>query len=49
MDGAERKINESEHHFNGMSKEEKDVEEDKKLEEDIIEEFKEMKKLSGAS
>lgn len=49
LHGAEEKIHESEHHFTGMNKDEEDVKEDKKLEEDIHEEFKEMKKLRGES
>jgi hypothetical protein len=49
LHGAEDKIHTSEHHFAGMNKDEEDIAEDKKLEEDIIEEFKEMNKLIAGS
>ena len=44
LHAAEQKIHTSEHHFASMNKDEDDVAEDKKLEEDIVAEFKEMKK-----
>jgi Domain of unknown function (DUF4337) len=47
--GAEEKIHTSEKHFIGMNKDEEDIAEDKRLEEDIREELKEMKKLVPGS
>jgi hypothetical protein len=49
LHGAEDKIHTSEHHFATMNKDEADIAEDKKLEQDIREEFKEMKKLTTGS
>jgi hypothetical protein len=49
LHAAEEKIQTSEHHFTGMNKDEEDIAEDKKLEKDILEEFKEMKKMAGGS
>jgi hypothetical protein len=46
LHGAEEQIHTSEHHFTTMNKDEEDIAEDKRLEADIIEEFKEMKKIS---
>ena len=48
LHGAEEKIHDSEHHFSGMNKDKEDIAEDKKLEADIVNEFKELEKLSAA-
>lgn len=48
LHAAEEKIHKTEHHFASMTKDEDDIAEDKKLEEEIVAEFKEMKKLKGA-
>jgi len=47
LHAAEEKIQSSEHHYASMNKDEEDIAEDKKLEKDIVEEFKEMKKLTS--
>ncbi len=46
---AEHKIQQSEHHFASMNRDEEDVAEDKRLENDIIKEMEEIKKLSAGS
>jgi hypothetical protein len=45
---AEEKIHTTEHEFNHMNKDEEDITEDKKLEEDIVNEFKEINKMTDA-
>lgn len=42
LHGAEEKIHKNEHHFASLNKDEEDIAEDKKLEKDILDEFKEL-------
>jgi len=49
LHGAEEKIHTSEHHFAGMNKDDEDIAEDKKLEQEIVDEFKAMKKSAAGS
>jgi hypothetical protein len=49
LHGAEEKIQKSEHHFASLNRDKQDVEEDKKLEQDILDEFKELGQLLAGS
>src|SRR5260370_9859656 len=46
LHGAEDKIHTSEHHFAALNKHPADIAEDKKIKDEIIEEFKEIKNLT---
>lgn len=49
LHAAEEKISESEHHFTSLNRDKEDIAEDKVLEEEILGEFHELKKLLEGS
>jgi uncharacterized membrane protein YhiD involved in acid resistance len=49
LHGAEDKIQKSEHHVTSLNRDKEDIEEDKKLEAEILEEFKELNKIMAGS